>query len=81
MSIHSSLRSQGALTALRNVLKRHERVRHLMTQGTWTEGQSVLGLPKIKQIRMKARKAAAKEKDEASAETPAAPAAGASPSS
>ena len=79
MSIHSSLRSKGSLGALRNVLKRHERVRHLMTQGTWTDGQSVLGLPKIKQIRMKARKAAPKEKEEAAAgTTPAAPAAGAS---
>ena len=65
MSIHSSLRSQGTLGALRNVLKRHERVRHLMGQGAWPEGRSVLGLPKLKQMKMKARKAAAKEKDEA----------------
>jgi hypothetical protein len=38
-----------------------------MTQGAWTEGRSVLGLPKIKQMKMKARKAAAKEKEEAAA--------------
>ena len=44
------------------MLKRHERVRHLLTQGLWTEGQTVFGLPKIKQMRMKARKAA-KEKE------------------
>ena len=64
MSIHSSLRGGGtkATGALRNVLKRHERVRHLLTQGLWAEGQTVFGLPKIKQTRMKARKAA-KEKD------------------
>ena len=73
MSIHSSLRSaKGGLSALRNVLKRHERVRHLMTQGAWTDGRSMLGLPKIKQLKMKARKAAAKEKEAAAAETPAA---------
>jgi small basic protein (TIGR04137 family) len=79
MSIHSSLRSKGSLGAIRNVLKRHERVRHMMTQGTWTDGQSVLGLPKIKQLKLKSRKAAPKEKEEAAAGTTpgAAPAAGA----
>ena len=65
MSIHASLRSSATASAsLRNVLKRHERVRHLMAQGLWTEGRSVLGLPKIKQMKLKVRKAA-KEKEEA----------------
>jgi len=73
MSIHSSLRSsKHAAGLLRNVMKRHERVRHLMTQGLWPEGRSVFGLPKIKQTKMKARKAAAKEKDETAAQAPAA---------
>ncbi len=75
MSLHSSLRkSGGSFGALRNVLKRHERVRYLMTQGSWVDGQSVLGLPKIKQLKMKGRKATAKEKEEttAAAEKPAA---------
>ena len=81
MSLHSSLRSAGSsLGALRNVLKRHERVRHLMTTGTWTDGQSVLGLPKIKQLKLKARKAAAKDKEAAAGEQPAA-APGATPAS
>ena len=53
-------------------MKRHERVRHLMAQGLWPEGRSVFGLPKIKQMKMKARKAAAKEKEEATAQAPAA---------
>ena len=75
MSIHSSLRTkQSATGSQRNVLKRHERVRHLMEQGVWAEGQTVFGLPKLKQVKMKARKAAAKEKDEA-AQTSAAPSA------
>ena len=68
MSIHSSMRSQGAASSLRNVMKRHERVRHLMAQGLWPEGRSMFGLPKIKQAKVKARKAAAKEKAEASTE-------------
>ena len=56
-------------------MKRHERVRHLMAQGVWVEGRSVFGLPKVKQMKMKARKAVAKEKDDA-----ATPASSASPS-
>lgn len=79
MSVHTSLRTSASATgSLRNVLKRHERVRHLMTHGAWPEGRSVLGLPKIKQMKMKARKAAPKEKEAAAAgpaaEAPAAPA-------
>ena len=75
MSIHSSLRaSKGASGTLRNVLKRHERVRHMMTNGLWVDGRSVFGLPKIKHVKMKARKAAAKEKEGAAA-APASPAA------
>ena len=75
MSIHTSLRTKtNAAGSLRNVMKRYERVRHLMTEGRWLQGQSVFGLPKIKQVKMKARKAAAKEKAEAAATgtTPAA---------
>ena len=79
MSIHSSLRSdKHAAGSLRNVLKRHERVRHLIDQGAWVEGRSVFGLPKIKQVKMKTRKASAKEKETAAqaatAASPAAPA-------
>jgi small basic protein (TIGR04137 family) len=63
-------------TTVRNVLKRHERVRHLMEHGLWVDGRSVLGLPKIKQLKIKTRKAAAKEeKESAGTATPAAPAA------
>ena len=76
MSLHSSLRTQkSAIGSLRNVMKRHERVRHLMTQGLWTDGRSMFGLPKVKQVKMKARKAAAKEKEAAApSAAPAAPA-------
>ena len=70
MSIHPSLRSAGkAAASARNVLKRYERVRYLMTQGTWDEQRSVFGLPKIKQMKIKARKAASKEKEAAAATT------------
>ena len=62
---------------MRNVLKRHERLRYLMTKGLWAEEQSIFGLPKIKQQKIKAKKAAPKEAaatDQAAATTPAAPA-------
>lgn len=74
MSVHSSLRTGShAQDSLRNVLKRHERVRHLIAKGAWPEGRSAYGLPKLKQMRMKARKAATKEEtttDKASATPP-----------
>ncbi|GEM_PF-912756 len=59
MSLHPSLRqATGKAGELRNVLKRHERLRDLLAQGRFLEGGSVYGLPKTKQIRVKVRKAA-----------------------
>ena len=59
MSLHSSLRqATGKAGEVRNVLKRHERLRDLLAQGRFAEGGSVYGLPKTKQIRLKVRKAA-----------------------
>lgn len=77
MSVHASLRSGKTAGRLRNVLKRHERIRFMMTKGQWEDGRSVFGLPKMKQIKVKARKAEAKEK---AAATPAAETSGARPS-
>jgi small basic protein (TIGR04137 family) len=73
MSVHTSLRTLGggASAGSRSVLKRHERVRWLLDHDKWDEGRSVFGLPKIKQVRIKARKAA-KEKPEAEGATAAA---------
>ena len=82
MSIHTSMRSgKGAAGMLRNVLKRYERIRLLMTKGAWEDGRSVFGLPKVKQVKVKARKAEAKEKEEAAptTEAPAAPPSAGSP--
>jgi len=73
MSIHSSLRLGGGKSgAFRNVLKRYERLRYLMANGRWTEGQSVFGLPKIKAEKRKVKKAAAKEAAPAEGAAPAA---------
>jgi small basic protein (TIGR04137 family) len=48
MSVHSSLRSKGAITAKRNVLKRFERINIMMQKGKWKKGDRALGLPKTK---------------------------------
>ena len=59
MSLHPSLRqSGGKMGTLRNVLKRHERLRDLLAHDRFVDGASVYGLPKTKQIRLKVRKAA-----------------------
>ncbi len=82
MSTHSSLRAgTSAVSSLRNVLARHERVRHLMDHGLWAGRRSVFGLPKLKQAKVKARKASAKAKEEAAAQGSAATPSSASPSS
>lgn len=75
MSIHSSLGSSGSNTeGVRNVMKRHERLRLLIAQGRWAEDESVFGLQKIKPERRKAKKAAPKEAAaEAGTEAAAAP--------
>ena len=80
MSIHSSFRSGGdKLAGFRNVIKRHERLQLLISQGRWADEQSVFGLPKFKPEKRKAKKAAPKEAAAETAEaTPAASDAGAS---
>ena len=73
MSIHPSLNISEKDKKQRSVLKRTERLRHMMEKGQWKEGERVYGLPKIKTVRIKIKKEKA-EKVEA-----AAPAEGAAP--
>ena len=74
MSVHSSLSGSKKSARHRNVLKRYERVQQLQNKDLWSEGRSAFGLPKIKSIKFKIKKAA---KEAAPAEAGAAPAAGA----
>lgn len=78
MSLHPSLKVSSAGATIRNVLKRHERVRLLMEQGKWEDGRVALNLPKVKQLRLKARKAVKEKAAEGAAAAPGAatPAAG-----
>ena len=48
MSIHSSLKVSGQLRGERNVWTRFERIQALMKLGRWHEGDTVLGLPKVR---------------------------------
>ena len=73
MSIHSSLRRGGKGKKHRSVLKRYERLSVLKDKKLWDEEKSVLGLPKVKMLKIKVKK----EKAAAAGATPEAGAAGA----
>lgn len=67
MSQHPSLRSKGKGTKFRSVLKRFERLRHLIEKEKWGESSSIFGLPKIKMIRFKIKKEKAAPEEAAAA--------------
>ena len=70
MSIDRSLKIKGALTRHRNILTRAERVRRLEDEDRWSEGDSVLGLPKVAHRKSHAgRKAKEAPEKEVAAET------------
>ena len=57
MSIHSSLKISGKLSGERNVWTRTERIQALKKLGRWSEGDSVLGLPKVRtRFKVKSKK-------------------------
>src|SRR5262245_47360187 len=76
MSIHSSLRTGGKGKKFRSVLKRYERLKVLKDKSLWSEEKNVLGLPKVKQQKIRVKKEKAAPAEGAAAEG-AAPAAGA----
>jgi len=80
MSIHPSLGSAVKGRQAKSVLKRTERIKHMMAKGLWKDDGKIFGLPKIKAIRLKVKKEKAAEKPAEegaaeAAETAAAPAA------
>ena len=78
MSLHPSLRVDKAGAAQRSVLTRIERIKEIMKKGQWTDESSVVNLPKVKKLRVKAGKKKAKEAAAGDAAKPGAkPAAGA----
>ena len=77
MSIHRSLATAGKLKRHRNVLTRAERLEILKKDERWKEGQSIFGLPKVRNILAKAKKKEKEAEAAAPAAGAAAPAAGA----
>lgn len=72
MSIDSSLKIKGALSRHRNVLTRAERIEQLKDEERWSEGDSLLGLPKVAHRKSHAGRKIIKEEEDA-AETAATP--------
>jgi small basic protein (TIGR04137 family) len=76
MSIDRSLKIKGALSRHRNVLTRAERIEKLKEEERWSEGESLLGLPKVAHRKSHAgrkeapAKEAVTEEAAAEAETP-----------
>ena len=64
MSIHKSLVTAGKLTRHRNVLTRTERLETLLQEERRKDEDSVFGLPKVRNIMMRAKK----KKEEAPAD-------------
>ena len=64
MSIDKSLKKPAGLVGARNVLKRGERIDQLIEEGRWVEGQSAVGLPKVRVKQVVAGKKKKKTKDE-----------------
>lgn len=48
MSIDQSLKKPSGIVRTRNVLKRSERIAVLKEQDRWQDGQTALGLPKVR---------------------------------
>jgi small basic protein (TIGR04137 family) len=73
MTIDKSLKIRRGATSNRSVLSRAERLERLKETDRWVEGQSPLGLPKVrvKKLSMKKKKKEKKEGDEAAAAAPA----------
>lgn len=67
MSVDRSLKVKNALLRHRNVLTRAERVEVLKDEERWSEGDSLLGLPKVAHRKIGAGKKASKDEEKAAA--------------
>jgi small basic protein (TIGR04137 family) len=73
MTIDKSLKIRRGATSSRSVLSRAERLEKLKETDRWTEGQSPVGLPKVrvKKLSMKKKKKKAAGDEEGAAAAPA----------
>lgn len=81
MTIDKSLKIRRGATSARSVLTRAERLEKLKETDRWADGQSPIGLPKVRvrklSMKKKKKKAAGEEEGAAGAGAAAAPAKGA----
>jgi small basic protein (TIGR04137 family) len=77
MTMDKSLRVRAGLTRARSVLNRAERLERLKASDRWKDGDSPLGLPKVRVFKLALKKKKKKAKEEEGAEGAAAPAAAA----
>lgn len=64
MTIDKTLKRKGRLARTRNVMKRHERITVLKEEDRFKEGQSPIGLPKVRIAKSTVGKKKKKEKKE-----------------
>ena len=77
MTIDKSLRIRRGSVKSRNVMKRGERIAKLKEAERWEDTMSVLGLPKVKVVRLSMKKKKKKKEEEGAEGAAAAPAAAA----
>lgn len=67
MTIDKSLKIKAGAAKTRNVLTRAERLKRLIDEDRWQEGQPVYGIPKVRVVKlsMKKKKKVKKEDDDA----------------
>ena len=70
MSLHPSLKAAGQGKSHRNVLKKFERIELLKEQKRWSEGDSIFGIPKVRSIKLRKKKAAKTEEEAADVTSP-----------
>ena len=68
MTIDKSLKVRRGLIKNRSVLTRNERIARLVEADRWKEGDPVLGLPKVRVLKLSLKKKKKVKKDEDEAE-------------
>ena len=64
MTIDKSLKKPSGVVKVLNVLNRYERIAILKDRDRWSDGQSPLGLPKVRIVKAVVGKKKKKSKDE-----------------
>ncbi len=75
MTIDKSLKVRAALIRTRSVLTRAERIEKLQSSDRWTDGDSPVGLSKVRVYKLQMKKKKKEAADDAAAAAPAAGAA------